>query len=185
MLVLQGSVVKSLHEQGNLMSRFLLVAGSLAQFCMVLCALRRHWRCLEWFTGSLSLCSGLMRRRELFDLFHRSKMYLAIVLMLFSLSAQWHFYFFLLLCACCFCSSQSGPVCEVSGLCYINTCIHGLTQFKADLGYISVVWASVRAASLGSTTMLTKFLKKYLLSSYFAACHTLVRIRKISAQGFF
>lgn len=47
------------------------------------------------------------------------------------------------------------------------------------------MWASVWAVSLGSSTTLTKFLTKYLPSSYFASCHTLVRIWKISCQGFF
>lgn len=186
MLVLQGSGVKSLHEQENLMSRFLLMPGSLAPFCTVLCALRCCWRCLEWFTGSLSVLGFNEMERIVWFVPSFKDVPSNSVNAFLSLCTMTLLLFSVMMCLfCCFWSSQSGPVCKVSGPCYTDTCIHGLTPFKADLGSISVVWVSVWAASLGSNTTLTKFLKKYPPSSYFAACRTLVRMRKISARVFF
>lgn len=161
MLVLQDSAVKSLYEHENLMSRFLLMAVSLAQFCLVLWLLRHHWRrCLEWFIGSLFLCSGVMKQGKLFGFLHRSSMYLEIVLMLFSPSAQ-PFTFFCYYVSVFSAALRQGQFVRCLS-CATRHFVHGLTQLKADLKYLSLVWASVLAASVGSSTMLTAFLTKYL-----------------------
>lgn len=142
MLVLHSSGFKLLYEQENLMNRFLLMAGFLAQFLYDAVCPQTPLKVLR-VIHRIPLFVLRFNETVLCDLFHRPKRYLAVMLMLFSLCTMTLLLFFLLLHACCFCRSWSGPVCGMSGLCYIDTCIHGHTWINTAQSRFGIHLSSV------------------------------------------
>lgn len=122
------------------MNRFLLMAVSLAQFCMVLWPIRQLWRrCLEWFTESLSV----FRCNETGKIVWFAPSFKDVprnsVNTFLSLCSMTLLHFSLFMCL--FFLQFSGRA-SLWGVWPVlqGTCIHGLTEFKADLKYLSVVW---------------------------------------------
>lgn len=160
------------------MSRFLLMGVSLAQFCLVLWPLRHHWRrCMEWFTGSLSMCTDVMKQGKMFGLL----MYLEIVLMLLSLSAQ-SFMFFCYVPVFSTAFRQGQFVrCLSCATRHLQTWIN-TAQSRLEVPFSCV--GRCFGCFTGEQNH-ADYIPDRIPSPYFTACHTIVRFRKIPAQCFF
>lgn len=158
------------------LSRFLLMGGSLALFCMVLHVLWQCWRYLEGFTASFFVLNfyvveGTVSFLTSFEGISNNSIYA-----FFSL-CNYIFTF------SCYYVPADSIAHSLWGIWFVpqKCCIQGLTQFRADVGELSVMWAAVWVSSLERSTRLTAFLTKYTPSAYFAPYCNLVRIGKISA----